>query len=289
MAEFIPWNSQPIQQWTAKHAKGTVIELDGHKTHYIEKGQGETLILIHGFVYDTNLWEKNIDVLAQQYHVYAIDLWGFGFSTKQILDFGYGLYAKQLKLFMDHLGLDQAHLAGQSMGGGTIIEFTVNNPERVNKLILVNCAGMPNPIPLMGRFFNLPKVGEFFLGLKTNFIRRNVLQDLFFYDNSLVTQQYAEKVLLHHKIEGATAAMLKVQRGDFFDKLLEQINKLGQMNKAILIVWGKQDKALPIERGEKMHQILTGSRFEVLDHAGHVSNDEQAAKFNQLALEFLQE
>ena len=82
MSEFINWSSQPLSEWTEKHAKGTVIELDGHQTHYIEKGQGEALILIHGFMYDSFLWQENIDVLAQHYRVLAIDLWGCGYSTK---------------------------------------------------------------------------------------------------------------------------------------------------------------------------------------------------------------
>ena len=78
MPGFIPWNSQPLYDWASKYAPGKFIELDGLSTHYIEKGSGEPVILLHGFFYDTYMWNKNIDALAERYKVYAFDLWGFG-------------------------------------------------------------------------------------------------------------------------------------------------------------------------------------------------------------------
>ena len=66
MSNFIPWNSQPLNEWAAKYARGKLIELDGQLTHYIEKGSGEPIILIHGFFFDTNMWNQSIDFLAQK-------------------------------------------------------------------------------------------------------------------------------------------------------------------------------------------------------------------------------
>lgn len=55
----------------------------------------------------------------------------------------------------------------------------------------------------------------------------------------------------------------------------------------ILIVWGRQDKAIPLERGQQMYKILKGSRLEILERAGHCPHDEQSGRFNQLAVDFL--
>ena len=161
MPGFIPWNSQPLEDWASKYAPGKFIEVDGLSTHYIEKGSGEPVILLHGFFFDTYMWNKNIDVLAERFKVYAIDLWGFGYSTREPLDYGYPLYTNQLLNFMDTLDIASASLIGQSMGGGTIINFTVSNRDRVDKIVLVDAAGMPNRLPIMGRISNLPKLGEF--------------------------------------------------------------------------------------------------------------------------------
>ena len=77
MSRFVPWNSQPLEERASKYAPGKFIDLDGLSTHYIEKGSGEPVILLHGFFFDTYMWDKNIDALAERFKVYAIDLWGF--------------------------------------------------------------------------------------------------------------------------------------------------------------------------------------------------------------------
>ena len=82
MAEFIPWNSQPLTVWADKYAQGDFIDLDGRRTHFIEKGEGKPIILLHGFFYDSCLWATNIDALGEHFKVYALDLWGFGYSTR---------------------------------------------------------------------------------------------------------------------------------------------------------------------------------------------------------------
>jgi pimeloyl-ACP methyl ester carboxylesterase len=288
MTELVPWNSQPLDAWAARYARGTFIDLDGRKTHYLERGEGAPVILLHGFFYDSYLWDANIDALARHCKVYALDLWGCGYSTRQPLDYGYPLYAEQLRLFMDHLGIEHASLVGQSMGGGTAVKFCVQHRERVDKLLLVAVAGLPNPIPLMAKFFNLPGVGELFMGLKSDAIRRKGLADNFIHDKKRITASYFEEVTRAHKIEGSTEAGLAILRGRFFDTLSEEIDRLATMDVPTLLVWGRQDRAIPLSRGQELHRILKGSRLEILDHAGHVPNFEQAEAFNRLAVDFLQ-
>jgi pimeloyl-ACP methyl ester carboxylesterase len=287
MSESVRWNSQSLDRWAEKYAQGKFVDLGGRKTHYIEKGQGEPLILLHGFFYDTYLWAENIDALARHFKVYAIDLWGCGYSAREPLDFGYPQYAGLVQLFMDAMGIERASFAGQSMGAGTAMKFCVEYRQRVNKMVLVSAAGLPNPLPAIAKFFNLPMVGELFLGMDTDAFRKSALKDVFFHDKSLVTDAYFENVTRPQKIEKSIEAGLKIQRNRFFDTLSDEIARLGAMAVPTLLVWGREDKAIPVERGEDMHRILIGSRLEILDKAGHVSNFEQAEQFNRLALEFL--
>jgi pimeloyl-ACP methyl ester carboxylesterase len=287
MAEFVPWNSQPLDKWAAKYAVGKFIDLDGNSTHYMEKGEGEPVILIHGFFYDSYMWNKNIDALAERFKVYALDLWGFGYSTRKPMDYGYPLYADQLLKFMDALNIEKAYLVGQSMGGGISILFSIRHRDRVIKLILVDSAGMPNPLPLIGKVANLPKLGEFMLGLKGAFYRKMVLGTSFIYDKGFITNSYFENVTRFHKIRGTTEVLLKILRKQFFGTLSDEIRSLGDMNVPILIVWGRHDKGIPLERGQEMHKILRGSRLEIFERVGHCPHDEQYQEFNQLALEFL--
>ncbi|MFT4929167.1 MAG: pimeloyl-ACP methyl ester carboxylesterase [Phenylobacterium sp.] len=289
MSAFIPWSSQPLDAWASKHAKGQFIDINGHKTHYIEKGAGEPLILLHGFFYDSYLWNANIDALAEKFKVYVVDLWGCGYSTRASLDYGYALYVEQIIGFMDRLGIENASFLGQSMGGGTAMKLCTEHRDRVNKLLLVDAAGLPNPIPALGKFFNLPVIGEFFLNLKTDAIRKAGLFGSFIHNKALVSDEYFDNVVRAHKIENTATVGLSIQRKQFFDKLSDEIALLAKIEVPILIVWGAQDKAIPLQVGQQLHQLLSGSRFEVLDNAGHVPNFESAAKFNQLAITFLQE
>ncbi len=288
MSNSVRWNSQPLDLWAGKHAQGKFVDLGGRKAHYIEKGEGRPLILLHGFFYDSYLWAENIDALAQHFKVYALDLWGCGYSAREPLDFGYPQYAEQVRLFMDAMGIERASFAGQSMGAGTAIKFCVQHRQRVDKLVLVSAAALPNPMPAMAKFFNLPMIGEFFLGLNTDVFRKTALKDIFLHDKTLVTDAYFENVTRAHKIEKTVDAGLKIQRNEFFDTLSDEIRTLGGMDVPTLLVWGREDKAIPLRLGQEMQRILTGSQLEILDNAGHVSNFEQAARFNPLAVAFLQ-
>ena len=287
MSGFVPWDSQSLEDWARQHARGITIDLAGHRTHYIEKGEGPPLILLHGFFYDSYLWAENIDALSRHFTVYALDLWGCGYSTREPMEYGYALYAEQLRLFMDEMGISRASIAGQSMGAGTAIKFCVQHRNRVDRLVLVDAAAMPNPLPAMAKFFNLPGLGEFLLTRKTDLFRRTALKDVFIHDASKITDDYYDNVTRAHKIRGSVAVGFRIQRADFFDKLSDEVRSLGSLDVPVLLVWGREDKAIPLRCAQQMHALLPGSRLQILDKAGHVSNFEQADAFNRLAIDFL--
>lgn len=287
MSAFIRWSSQPLEDWADRFAQGRFIDLDGQPTHYIEKGEGAPVILLHGFFYDSYLWVSNIDVLAERFKVYALDLWGFGYSTREPMDYGYQLYSDQVSTFMDALGIQRASLVGQSMGGGTAIVFCLQHRERVDKLLLVGSGGMPHSLPLAPKIITLPWVGEFLFGLSTNAIRRKNLGDFMIHNKELLAESYVENVTRFHKIKDTTECLLTIFRKQFFFSLSDEIHRLAKLDVPILIVWGREDKSIPLRIGEEMHRILEGSRLEIIDEAGHVPNYERPEVFNQLAIDFL--
>lgn len=288
MGAFIPWDSQPLGSWAEKHARGTFIDLDGRRTHYIEAGEGPPVILVHGFNLDLNTWSTNIDALARHFKVYALDLWGSGFSTREPLDYGFPLFAEQIRSFMDHLDISKAHLVGHSMGGGTSIYFSVQHPDRVQRLVLVGSVGIPRPLPLRGRFFKLPWIPELLFRLKTDVIRRNNLRDYWIHDPARLTDQWFERFSLYQKIEGSSRAALSVLRKDFFNTLDREIHALAKLDIPVLIIWGRHDRAVPLESGQTMHRILTGSRLEILEDAAHLVSFDQPEAFDGTVIEFLE-
>lgn len=290
----ITWNSQPVDKWRRKYAPGKFIDLSGHITHYIEKGDGRPVILLHGWFHDSEMWSRNIDALAKSFKVYTIDLWGFGYSTREILDWGYPLYSEQLLKFMDTLGIGKASLIGQSMGGGTAILFCTQHRERVDKMVLVASGGMPNPPFLATRITCLPHIGEFLFHLGcTGFLPlgyltpKGILKSIFIHNEKSIANGFFEELTRFHQIRGTTETLLSSLRKDFFDKLLPEINKLGEMEVPILVVWGRHDRAIRLKLGQEMHKILRSSRLEIFEDAAHCPNYEQAEKFNDIVISFL--
>ncbi len=287
MKDPIPWNSQPLDKWAEKYAEGKIIDLEGRSTHYLDKGSGSPVILIHGFFYDSFTWHNNMDELAAKFRVLVLDLWGFGYSTREPLEYGYPLFSNQLLMFMDALHIEKATIIGHSMGGGTAIYFSVHHPDRVNKLILVDAAGMPNPLPLLGRITNLPYVGELMYGMRGNYMRRKALKTNWIHDDNLITDDYFENATRFHKVKGSTEVMLTILRKKFFHTLPAEVRALDESGISILIIWGRYDAAIPLARGREMHELLKESRLEVFENAGHSPHDETSVQFNQTVIEFL--
>lgn len=285
MKRNIQWDSQPLEEWRTKYAKGKFVDLDGYATHYLERGKGKPVILLHGWFHDSQMWAKNIDALAECFKVYALDLWGFGYSTRAPLDHGYPLYSRQLLKFMDALNISSACLIGQSMGAGTSILFSTQYKDRVNKLVLVTSGGLPNPPQMMSRIVSLPCVGEFMFKLGGS--RRGILRSVFVYDERSIAGEYFEDIIRFHYIKGTNKALLSCLRNNFFDKLLNEIQMLGVMRIPALIVWGRHDHTIPVELGQRLHETLKGSNLQILEESAHCPNYEEPEKFNAIVNKFL--
>jgi len=288
MGKFIPWSSQPIEEWAKKYATGKFINLDGHQTHYIEQGNGESLILLHGFGSDSYTWHNNINALAARFKVYAIDLWGCGYSTRESLDYGYPLYVNQLRCFMDTLRIEKASFIGQSMGGGTIIKFATEHRDKVRSIILVCASGMPSKCLPIQQILALPGLGKLALSLPTDFVRRLIIKKVYLYQKE-VSKEYFDGLTWSQKIKGSNKSYLKIMRLSFFHTLDNGIQELAEMDIPALIVWGRHDKAIPLKLGQEMHRILKGSRLETFEDSGHEPHDEEPEKFNRVVLDFLTE
>lgn len=289
MAErFVPWDSQPLDEWTRLHAPGYTVKLAGRQTHFVRRGAGPPVLLVHGFNLDHGTWHANIDTLSRHLTVHALDLWGSGYSARGPLDWGFGLFAEQIRLLLDHLGIATVHLIGHSMGGGACLAFAAAHPDRVGRVVLVGSVGIARPPTLRERLFRLPRLPELLLALPTDRIRRSSLLDLWIHDPELLTAEVFARLTRHQKIEGSTAAALAILRRGFFDRLGAEIDELARRRRPTMLVWGRHDRAVPIEAGWALHGRLPGSRFEVFDRSSHLPNFDEPDRFNDLVVGFLQ-
>ncbi len=282
-------DTMAYEEAVAKWAKGKFVTVDGRKVHYLEQGEGKPVILIHGFLYNTVMWKKNIEALAKNFKVYVIDLWGWGYSERlKDLNYSFDLYGKQLVGFMDALKIPRASLVGQSMGGGISVYVAAHFPDRVDRLILVDPAVIPYPMTATGKIYQLPFVGEFLNTIPGNALMKKNIQTVWFYDPAKVTDDYVEEVGRPLFIEGSLDGMMAILRNVLKEPYVEaEAQKLAELNKPILIVHGREDKAIPLDRSQKLNALWKGSQLVIFEKAGHTPHEEYPEKFNQLALEFL--
>ena len=274
-----------------KFAKGKFVTVFGKKVHYLEAGNGPPIILIHGFLYHTVMWRKNIDALAEKFRVYAIDLWGWGYSERlKEKEYSFERYGKQVLGFMDALNIKKATLGGQSMGGGISVYVAAHYPDRVDRLILVDPAVIPYPMTTIGRIYQFPFIGEFMNAIPGDALMKNNIKTIWFYDRNKVTEEYCKEVLQPFCVKGSYAGSMFILRNVLKEPYVEkEANLLAKMRIPTLIIHGREDKSVPLDRSKRLNDLWKGSKLVIFDKAGHSPHEEYPEKFNKLAIEFLSE
>ena len=274
-----------------KFGKGKFVTVNGKKVHYVEAGNGPPIILIHGFFYHTVMWKKNIHALSEKFKVYAIDLWGWGYSERlNENEYSIERYGKQIVGFIDALNIKKATLVGQSMGGGISVYVAAHYPERVDRLILVDPSVIPYPMTTIGRIYQLPFIGEFMNSIPGDALMKNNIRTIWFYDKNKASDEYCREVLQPFCIKGSYAGMMFILRHVLKEPYVErEANLLANMAIPTLIIHGREDKAIPLDRSQKLNDLWKISKLVIIDKAGHSPHEEYPDKFNKLAIKFLSE
>jgi pimeloyl-ACP methyl ester carboxylesterase len=272
----------------------------GYNIRYTEAGQGKPLFLIHGFGACIGHWQKNLPHLAEGgYHVYAMDLLGFGASAKPSLDYSLDLWQEQIKDFWTEKINQPTVFIGNSIGALLSLMLVTNHPEISAGGVLINCAGGLNHRPdelnlllriIMGTFTKLvssPLTGKFiFNGVRQKNRIRNTLYQVY-RDRNAVTDELVEMLYQPSCDIGAQqvfASVLTAPPGLSPDLLLPNLQH------PLLILWGEEDPWTPI-KGAKIYQDLAinnaSVEFYPIPTAGHCPHDEKPEIVNQHIINWL--
>lgn len=252
----------------------------GAKIHYLEAGDPvkPNVILLHGLGSSAESWQFNIQALAADYHVLAPDQIGFGKSDKPFLKYRVGTYVDFLDKFMSELKIEKATLVGNSMGGWVAGLFSIKYPNKVEKIVLADSAGL---LPKAGDLDQIYQLNNSTLDETRAILKRIFAAPAMQNNEALVEQLMTQRVVVN---DGYTISSLieSIKRQeDFLD------TRLGEIKKPTLIIWGKEDGLLPLSDGEKFNLEIVGSKLIVFDQCGHIPQIEKAAEFNKAVLEFL--
>ena len=251
------------------------VEVAGAKIQLLKGGQGDPLVLFHSI--EGNLgWRRYHDQLAEQCTVYAPTLPGFGASERPDWVESFFDLARFSLWLVQALGLEKTALGGHFIGGWLAAEMAVMSPQLIDRLILVDAAGIqPQQGEITDIFLhglegtrqltyfepkNVPEYDELF-GRKPSREERNMLTQ-----NQETVVRYCWKPYM-------------------YDRSLPYL--LSRLNIPTLVVWGRNDRIVPLECGQRYQQAIPGARLEVLPECGNCPPLEKPDAFSQLVGEFV--
>jgi pimeloyl-ACP methyl ester carboxylesterase len=269
------------------------ITINGHATPYLQSSSRQLtsestklpIIMAHGFGGDRFNFVRYARHLNVDYHCIIPDLIGFGNSERQ-QGYRYSIqaYTDSLLDFMDQLDIERAHVVGNSLGGHISLLLAAQHPQRVASLILYSPAGLKQS----EHHWSLEhrKAGDHPVNI-------SCIEDF----NYFIDTNFVKKPFLPSPIKRALAAKAISDRV-FFEKIWGDIihetpgnplmePMLPTMLTPTLVVWGEQDKMLPVSDAYKFSQLMPNCRVEILQNCGHVPMLERPAEMAGVTIDFI--
>lgn len=241
-----------------------------------------TVVLVHGLAGRLHIWDRNYQHLVDNgFRVLRFDLYGRGLSDRVRQPHTADLFVLQLREMLDHVGMrEPVHLAGLSMGGAVITRFATAHPEAVASMAWVCSFAFPRPRDLVASLTRMPLLGEALMGGIGGAVLRRATQRAMFDPkaDADIHRWFTAPV----SIRGSKRAVLKSMRHFLSEDHSEHFRKAGELSVPKTLVWGRHDRILPFDYGEKVRNLIPSAGFTVFESSGHLPQYEEAEKFNSL-------
>jgi 2-hydroxymuconate-semialdehyde hydrolase len=266
---------------------GKTVVANGVRTNYHEQGEGAPVLLIHGSgpgVTGWANWRLTIPALARQFRVLAPDMVGFGYTERPAgVEYNMDTWVSHIIGFMDAMGIERAHVVGNSFGGGLALALAIRAPERVNRLVLMGSAGIAFPITE-----GLDRVW----GYTPSLDNMRGLLDVFAYNRNLVNDELARmryEASIRPGFQEAFSQMFPAPRQRGVDGLASPVEAIRALPHETMVVHGREDKVIPLDSSYQLFGLIPKSQLHVFGQCGHWTQIEHAARFNQLVGDFFAE
>ena len=266
-------------------------EIEGHHICYVDEGEGPPLLLIHGLGGSIQNWTPVIEHFKDDYRVIALDLPGCGKSEIPDDDYSLDFFARHIRGLLAELGFERASVAGHSLGGLISLHLVLNHPEMVENLILVDNAGSHFFPKILKRALRrvpprlLKRFLLFFISYlaRIRFLRRAVgVRNINQYTDALIANAVA--LADRPDIDEYLDAYIETARTALNVSYHE---RLGEISKPTLIVWGQNDLAISLKVGQGESKKIRGSFLVSIPRADHVVQLDQPEMFNAAVARFL--
>jgi pimeloyl-ACP methyl ester carboxylesterase len=283
----VPWGPRPYADVCASLPCEKLIRVGEQLVHVEQAGQGEPVVLLHGFGGSSHAWRLMMPALARRYRVIAPDLNGFGWTQRprDVAAYTYAGQAEMVLGVLRQLGVDRFHLIGHSYGGGLALWIAGRHPERVRSVVLISSV-LPDysdqQRQTWARFRGLNWLLVHFFVLSRAAVRRTL--ELCFHDRNQVTPELVEAYRERLLVEGVE---------DAYYGLMAPIDlptpgvALNDVRAPTLVVWGREDRLIPLARAESYVPKLPDAKLVVLDACGHTALEERPQQVLAHVLPFL--
>ena len=270
------------------------VTIHGHQRAFVKAGSGPVLLLLHGLGCDHTTWSPVIGQLAKKYTVIAPDLLGHGASDKPRADYSVGGYANGMRDLLTVLGIDKATVVGHSLGGGVAMQFGYQFPERTERVILVAPGGLGREVSVLIRAVSLPGFNELMGVLTLPGVRQVGTAGLRTLSRTgfALTHDLDEVAEIYDsfKDKRARKAISHVVRAvvDTRGQLVTMVDR-AYLTQAMpmLVVWGSDDRVIPVEHAATAAAVAPGAVVEVLGNSGHFPHKDHPERFVKLVNDFI--
>jgi pimeloyl-ACP methyl ester carboxylesterase len=270
------------------------LELHGDRVAYRDAGTGpEALLLIHGMAGSSKTWRAVLPQLSQKYRVVAPDLLGHGESAKPRGDYSLGAFAVWLRDLLEELEVSRATIIGQSLGGGVAMQFVYQHPDYCERLILISSGGLGPDVGWTLRMLSAPGA-ELFLPViapRAVLTAGNKVRS-WLSGAGIQSPRGAEIWRAYSSLSDAETrqAFLRTLRS-VVDPRGQAVSALNRLHLTAelptMVVWGDEDRIIPVEHGYALHEARSGSRLEVLEGVGHFPHVERPSEVADLIDDFI--
>ena len=265
-------------RWAA--APSQFMRIDGMDVHLRDEGPRDDplpIVLVHGTSASLHTWDGWAEALKSRHRVIRFDLPGFGLTGPSPSgDYTLPTYSRFVVDVLDKLGIRQAILAGNSLGGAVAWKTAADYPERVGKLILVDSAGYPyepESIPIGFRLAQIPALAPLMQRLLPRRVIESSVRNVYA-DPSKVTPELIDRYYEITLREGNRKAL-----GDRFRAGNERFSsQIKQVKQPTPVLWGALDRLIPVSQAQLFAKDIAGSQLQVLDGLGHVPQEEDPAR-----------
>lgn len=270
------------------------LDLHGDRVAYRDVGRGqETLLLLHGMAGSSDTWRAVLPQLAKRYRVIAPDLLGHGQSAKPRSDYSLGAFAVGLRDFLDELGISRVTVVGQSLGGGVAMQFVYQHPDYCHRLVLISSGGLGQDVGWTLRLLSAPGAELLMPLIAPPPVVRvgNTLRNWFSAVN-IQSPRGGEMWSAYSSLSDAQTreAFLRTLRSvvDYRGQAVSALNRLHLTSDLpLLVIWGDEDRIIPVEHGYAINEARPGCRPEILAGVGHFPHVEKPTEVVDLLEDFI--